>query len=394
LNWNTFTGGNAAVSTAILDKIRTERDDVRNAAVAMAESEDFNPEDPTFTELQTRADTLDKRAATLQDLFDKQAGADALDGRISKASRRAADAPTFTRESPGQLFTRSDVYTGYSFRGTSSRLFMEDVQTRALPTGIADLITAGYKGAPTRVDTTPPTAPTPLLDAMTTINVSTNAIEFVAWTKKAGGAAKVAEKVAKPSMEVGPTVTSTTLDNIAVWTQLTRQLLEDEAAARSAVDNLMQYDVLRAEEAEAAAVLAAATATIPDAVSTGDLLKAIRIGVGTVQAAGYTPNAVLLNPADWASLDIQVMTNANTAPNSVNVFWGLIPIPSTAQAAGTAVVGDFRSAATHFTRSSVALYVTDSHDVTFIANVFTLLAERRSKTVLIRPTALCEAKIA
>jgi HK97 family phage major capsid protein len=227
---------------------------------------------------------------------------------------------------------------------------------------------------------------------MSSVTVSTNAIEYVAWTKKSGGAAKVAEKAAKPPAEFGPTVTSSTLDNIAVYTQLTRQLLEDESAARSAIDNLLRYDVLRAEEAEAGAVLAAAAAAIPDAVSVGDLLKAIRVGVGTVQAAGYTPNAVLLNPADWATLDIQVMGNANTAPNVVNVFWGLTPIPSVAQPAGTAIVGDFRSALTHYTRSQIALYITDSHDVTFLANVFTLLAERRSKTVLVRPTALCEAK--
>ena len=36
-----------------------------------------------------------------------------------------------------------------------------------------------------------------------------------------------------------------------------------------------------------------------------NLLTAIRMGVGTVQAAGYAnPNAVLLNPADYATLDV------------------------------------------------------------------------------------------
>ena len=205
------------------------------------------------------------------------------------------------------------------------------------------------------------------------------------------GAAKVAEKAAKPSAEFGPTVTSTTLDTIAVYTQLTRQLMEDEAAARSAIDDLMRYDVLRAEEAEATAVLAAATATIPDATDAA-LLDAIRIGIGTVQAAGYNPNAVLLNPADWATMDLSVMAGTPGGPSINNSFWGLTPIPSTAQPVGTAVVGDFRPALTHYTRSQVALYVTDSHADTFLSNVFTLLAERRSKTVLVRPTALCEAK--
>gem|GEM_PF-4770471 len=81
-------------------------------------------------------------------------------------------------------------------------------------------------------------------------------------------------------------------------------------------------------------------------------------------------------------------------PAVTQTFWGLTPIPSTAQAVGTAVVGDFRSGMNHYTRSAVALYITDSHDVTFLSNVFTLLAERRSKTVVVRPQALCEAKTA
>jgi hypothetical protein len=71
-------------------------------------------------------------------------------------------------------------------------------------------------------------------------------------------------------------------------------------------------------------------------------------------------------------------------------FWGLVPIPSTAQSAGTAVVGDFRTAVTQFYRSEVGLYITDSHASTFIANVFTLLAERRSLAAVLRPAALVE----
>jgi hypothetical protein len=45
---------------------------------------------------------------------------------------------------------------------------------------------------------------------------------------------------------------------------------------------------------------------------------------------------------------------------------------------------------TRFYRSGISLYVTDSHASTFTANVFTLLAERRSKTVVVKPQALAE----
>jgi hypothetical protein len=223
---------------------------------------------------------------------------------------------------------------------------------------------------------------------MSTVTVSSNAIDVVVWTKKAGGATKVAEKAPKPPVEYGPTVTPATLDTIAVYTQLTRQLTEDAPAVRTLIDGELRREVLRAEEAEAAAVLAAAT--LPTAAG-ADLMSAIRVGVGTVQAAGYNPNAVLLNPADWAALDIAILGGTILGPTIQTNYWGLRPISSTAQPEGTATVGDFAAGVQHFVRSGVALYITDSHADTFLSSVFTLLAERRSKTIVSRPAALCEA---
>jgi hypothetical protein len=381
-----------------------ERDETRNAAIALAEAEDFSPDDKTFQDLHTRAAELDKRVESLSSLMNARAAADQLDGRIAKAAqaaqarqRQAEQAPVQTRQSTswGEAFIRSEEFTSYRGRGSSAQYYLDadEIQTRALPTGMSDLVAAGLTAAKYQVDTTAPAAPTPLMDNVTQVQVSGNAIEYIAWTKKAGGAAKVAEKAAKPSAEWGPTVTPTTLDNFAVYTQLTRQLIEDFYAVRSLIDGELRRDVARAEEADATAVLAAAAATIPD-VTNADLLASIRIGIGTVEAAGYTPTAVLLNPADWAEMDVAIMGGTLRGPTTNQTFWGLTPIPSTSQAAGTAVVGDFRSAIQHYYRSQIALYITDSHADTFLSNVFTLLAERRSKTVVVRPMALVEAKTA
>lgn len=386
------------MSTAVLEKLCDERDETRAAAIAIAESDSFSPDDPTFKDLQTRAEELDRRVASLSTLMEQRQAADQLDGRLAKSKARQdqvrQESTGVQVRSLGAAFTESTEFRGYNGRGTSGRFdFDMDPQTRALPTGLADLVAAGFKGAPYQVDTSPNVAPTPLMDNITQIMVSGNSIEYVAWTKKAGGAAKVAEKAAKPSAEFGPTVTPGTLDTFAVYTQLTRQLIEDQAAVRTIIDQELRRDVARAEEADAATVLAAASASIPDVVN-ADLLSGIRIGMGTVQAAGYTPTGVLVNPADYAKLDIAVFASNATGPTVGQSFWGLTPIPSSAQAAGTAVVGDFRSAVHHYYRSAISLYATDSHDVTFLANVITLLAERRGKTVVVRPQALVEAKIA
>jgi HK97 family phage major capsid protein len=387
------------MSTAVLDKLSNERDEARSAAVAIAESDDFNPEDKTYVELRTRATELDARIASLAELMEQRAAADALDGKLAKAAQRREQRPDEpsrqpqTRESWGEAFVRSDEFRNYRGRGTSGQLELDCVETRALPTGMSDLIAAGLTPTKYAVDLTPPQAPTPLMDNITQISVSGNAIEYISWSKKAGGAAKVAEKAPKPSAEWGPTVTSSVLDTWAVYTQLTRQLIEDFAAVRSYIDGELRRDVARAEEADAVAVLAAASGTIPD-VTDPSLLASIRIGIGTVQAAGYTPTAVLLNPADWADMDVSIMGDTLNGPRINQTFWGLTPIPSMTQAAGTAVVGDFRSAVHHYVRSAIALYITDSHADTFLSNVFTLLAERRGKTAVVRPQALVEAKTA
>lgn len=386
------------MSTPVLDKLCEERDETRAAAIAIAESESFDPDDPTFRDLQTRAEQLDKRVGTLTSLMEQRSAADQLDGHFAKARQRQEQQrqePVQAR-SMGAAFVDSAEFRAFQGRGTSSTFEFDldpSIQTRALPTGLSDLVAAGFKGAPYQVDTSPPAAPTPLMDNITQIQVSGNSIEYVAFTKKAGGAAKVAEKAAKPSAEFGPTVTPGVLDNFAVYTQITRQLAEDFAAVRTIIDGELRRDVARAEEADAATVLAAAAASIPDVVN-ADLLAGIRYGIGTVQAAGYTPTNVLLNPADYAKLDVAVFASNATGPTVGASFWGITPIPSSAQAAGTAIVGDFRSAVHHYYRSAISLYVTDSHDVTFLANVLTLLAERRGKTVVVRPQALVEAKIA
>ena len=46
------------MSNAVVDRLREERDEARSAAVALAESENFNPEDSVYRDLKTRAETL------------------------------------------------------------------------------------------------------------------------------------------------------------------------------------------------------------------------------------------------------------------------------------------------------------------------------------------------
>lgn len=385
--------------TDVLDKLRAERDKHRAAALAMIEAPDYDPESEAIKASEERAAQLDAQIERLAKVIEQQRNADALDGSLAAAARKTQQGTPGleVRESLGEAFVRSEQFAQYRGRGTSPQfeVDLDATQARALPTTLTAITTAGIKLGQTSVDTTAPVAPTPLLDNMTRLSVSTNAVEFVAWAKTAGGAAVVAEGAAKPSAEWAPTVTSDTLDTIAVYTQLTRQLVEDAPAVRGLIDQELVRDVLRAEEAAAAAALVAAPVPtlVGSAAAGDDLLEMIRKGIGSIQAIGYVPGVVILNPADWAKLDNIVMSGTLNGPAIGQSFWGLTPIASAAQPVGTATVGDLKTAMIQFFRSQVGLYVTDSHASTFTSNIFTLLAERRALAAVVRPQALIEVSV-
>ena len=136
----------------------------------------------------------------------------------------------------------------------------------------------------------------------------------------------------------------------------------------------------------AAALVAA---TLPTATG-ADLSTAIRVGIGTVEAAGYNPNAVVLNPADYAALDVAAAAARNTGPDRRSTFWGLPAVPASSITAGTALVGDFASGATLFDRGVTNVFLSDSHASLFISNILVILAEARLKSAVTEPLAICE----
>ncbi len=372
-----------------LDTIRTQLDEKIATAEEFLQRDGFDPADPAYVELTGEIDTLKRSYDRAVDIHNTRQAAVKLGDSIMRGEsrQRAADsAPVEAEASMGELFTRSEVFQTYPGRGTSSRL---EINERALPMGIGS-VSDGIP-APQRITLGSVEGPAPLLGLIPSVQVSSNAVEVITWSKVAGGADKVAEGAPKPSAEWAPTNVPVTLDTIAVYTQMTRQMIEDAPAVRSTIDQELRAEVLRKLEAEAAGAIGGAT--LPTAQGE-DLLKAIRAGIGVVQAEGFTPNVVLLNPADWASLDVSVLGQTLLGPSVQSQYWGLRPVASVAQPAGTAVVGDFSAGAARYTRTGVSLYITDSHADTFTKNVFTILAEARASTVVTRAAAFAECSAA
>lgn len=378
-----------------LDTLRSDLDKVIEEAESMTKGEKFTPDDERYKALKTRSVELEKAIKEGAEWRTRKAESDKVGALLRSAENRQkaqAEELKTRAEDPltvGELFVRSDIFKSYGTSGKTPRVSLDvDLLTRALPYTTTSWAAALTKPAPR--DITAPLPPTPLLDLVPTIQWTSEVVTYVTFSKVAGGATVVGEGTAKPSVEFAPTPAEQPMHTIAVYTQATRQLLQNPAGVRSKIDQQLVGDVLREAEVQAQAALTAAT--LPTATGT-DLMRSIRSGIGVVQAAGYQPNAVLLNPADWADLDIEVFfqTNAGTTINTR--FWGLQPIASPVQPAGVATVGNFSAGLEHYTRSGVEIYITDSHASTFTSNIFTILAETRDLTVVIRPNAMAECSV-
>lgn len=371
-----------------------EREALATQVLAMAEKAANEERDLTESEnasidsMRARIDSLDSELTRWSDTTTAFRSFSDLSKKVESVREEKKEEQR-EAATPGLEFTRSDAYTGYSFRGSSSRFEVRSMlEKRALHTN-----TTLGGGVPTQYLVENPPIATPILDAIGFVPISTNSVEYVKWDFT-NNADEVAEGAAKPESTFARTLVPQTVPTVAHWTEMSRQLAEDEQAVANAINSDLRDGILAKIEALGAAAVAGAT--LPTA-SSDTLLKSIRVGLATVPA-GYAANAVLLNPADWADLDIAVMSGSLVGPNVQQGFWGLTPIASDAVAAGTAIVGDFRRCVKQFSRSGVQVYMTDSDvnaagESNFKANVLTLLAEARAMVDVVDVRGLVECTV-
>jgi HK97 family phage major capsid protein len=319
-----------------------------------------------------------------------------LQSRIEANRERTSDGVTrqtapgqHETRSAGQLVVESTAFRQYPGRGQMAPIEVADFlgfEQRALIT--TTTLAAGIQ--PFVWNNTLPTLAMPLIDAVSVVRVSSGAVEWVE-TGADPVAVVTAEGTAKTEATITMTPKSASLDTIAHWSQITRQALADAPYIRSLIETKLRRGLARKIEADIATLLQGATL---QTATNADLMHAIRIAVGLVEAAGYSPNAVVLNPADYAALDISAYSNSNSGPIPRQTFWGLTPISIASQPAGSAIVGDFKEGVTLFDRGVTDVFVTDSHASNFISNILVILAEGRYKSAITDPLALAETAAA
>lgn len=388
------------MSKNLIQKLREERDDYIGTVEAFAKRLEDGEElaegdSKSLADARRFAGELDDRIKELQEQETARLQASMRDAEFDALQSQAAEfasgrARTSDRApSIGELFTGSDVYKRFADGGGKGN-------SGAFTVGFALIKSTDGTGtqiAPiSRASDAPlPAYTTPLLDACGFETVSSNSIDWVEWPITLPLAGIVPEGTQKPEAVYAPKVQSGTLDKLAHRIPITDEFLQDNARMRSIVEGALVNGVKAKAEALAAAVIAAET--LPTAEH-DTLLKAIRVGVGKVQAIGFRPNAVVVNPMDYAEIDIELLAATMSGARRESPVWGLTVVPAPVVAAGTAYVGDLMSGVTTFARSEATLDMATQNADDWEKNIIQLRAEQRVKTVVVRPEALVKVTAA
>jgi HK97 family phage major capsid protein len=284
------------------------------------------------------------------------------------------------------------------------------VDVKALITGTSDTSAGAFVRRDYDTTVSLPFRELNIRDIITVGQTDSDLVEFVRHVSRDNAAAPVAEATAasggsgvKPESDIVFEIVQAAVKTIATWIPATRRALADAGQLRTIIDSELRYMVQEELEDQIIAGsgvgenltgLLNTTGTQTQAWDT-DILTTTRKARTKVKVVGKAvPNAYLLNPYDWETLDL--LTDAEDryyfgGPTVMGNprLWGLPVVENEAVTQGVGMVGDFR-VATLWDRQSTQIYVTDSHSDFFIRNLIAILAELRAAFGVKRPAALVE----
>lgn len=315
--------------------------------------------------------------------------------------RNTAPAEENRVETLGQQFVKSSGYVAFNSGSANKARFEFKSTLTGSDTTVAPDRKPGIVGLVRQ--------PLTLENFLPKVPTQAAAIEYTKETGFTNNAAETAEGASKPESAITWSLINQPVATVAHWIKISRQLAADAPALAAFVDERMRYGVDRRVETQLvsgdgvspniAGFMKSGNYTahgIADA-ALGSVLKKlvlIRTIMGNLEAAGFVPDGIILNPADWASIDIALFTTAaGQTMRSINelgqpVLFGVPVVSSVGMAADTVAVGAFRQACTIYDREQLTVDMSESDSDNFTKNLITIRAERRLALAVERPAAI------
>ncbi|HCC58655.1 MAG TPA: phage major capsid protein [Solibacterales bacterium] len=239
-----------------------------------------------------------------------------------------------------------------------------------------------------------------------------NAYDWIQQSTRTNAASPQVEAAAKSESTYLWNSLSDTVKTIAHYTNVSRQALDDTDWVRTMIDSELMYGLALKEENEILqgdgtgqhlkGLITQATAYNTGLNVTADTkldklrhakLQARLAGLGT-----FAPDGMVLNPTDMAAIELikDETGGANKGlyvvgdpkgGTPVKYVWGLPVVESDSIAAGTFLVGAFKTGAMLVDRMEATLEISYEHASNFITNMATVLCEERIGLACTRPGA-------
>jgi HK97 family phage major capsid protein len=238
---------------------------------------------------------------------------------------------------------------------------------------------------------------------------SSNAIEFPREVGFVNRAATVEEGATKPESTIGFTLESVNVRTIAHWIPASKQVLADVPMLQSYVDARLRYGLKLEEENQLLTgnnvgqnlhgLVPQATDFNTGLSQVGDTaIDTIRRAILQVRLAELAPNFVVLNPIDWADIELtkdgeeRYLIVPNVQVGAQMVLWRLAVVETTAMTSGEFLVGAGAGAQV-FDREEAAVEVSTDHSDFFVRNLVAIRAEERLALAMFRPESFVHGSL-
>lgn len=231
-------------------------------------------------------------------------------------------------------------------------------------------------------------------------------IEYVQETGFTNNAAMVAEGAAKPKSDLTFDLKNAPVRTLAHIFKASRQIMDDAPALRSYIDGRARYGLEFREEVQLLTgdgtgqnILGLQTQATAFAVPSGmaavanmTAIDRLRIAILQVVLAEYPASAFVLNPIDWATIELTKDTQGryiigDPAEGTAPRLWNLPVVATQAQAQNRFLTGAFDIAAQIFDRMEIEVLLSTENVDDFEKNMMTLRAEERLALAVYRPEA-------
>lgn len=337
---------------------------------------------------------------------------DRLQDVEQKLGRRFSANDPHDEKSLGEQLTETDDFQSLTTRGRGiARLGVKAVANiTSLTTG------TGGVGAGIRPDRIPGVIAPPervltIRDLIMPGRTASNAIEFVQETGFQNMAAPQAgEGAAKAQSDLAFTLKSTPVRTIAHWFRASKQVLSDLPLLQSYINGRAIYGLKYVEENQILAgdgtgqnllgLIPQATAFNESLRKTNDTsIDVLRRAILQVRIAEYRATGIVLNPNDWADMELQKDTTGsyiwvNVQEGGTPRMWKLPVVDTNAIPQGKFLVGAMDMGAQLFDREEAAVEVSTEDGDNFRTNMVTIRAEERLALAVYRPESFVYGSLA